>query len=150
MLRKAEEGAGPLGSAETGRFPPSLGWSSGPGPERAFYPGKARRLEVEWGRPREGPIPRVTVGAGPTGNVFGGSRKRGGARGAAPLATGPEAGEGRGEQSRIGLGAQPRSSRAWRLSWRLSWRRGLGPVRRPRGVLGGAGPLEGAGPGRGR
>ncbi|XP_017914700.1 PREDICTED: CD82 antigen isoform X1 [Capra hircus] len=42
MLRKAEEGAGPLGSAETGRFPPSLGWSSGPGPERAFYPGSSR------------------------------------------------------------------------------------------------------------
>lgn len=82
------------------------------------------------------------MGAGPTGSVLGGSRKRGGARGAAPLATGPEEGEGRGEQSRVGLGAQPRSSRAWRLSWR----RGLGRVRRPRGVLGGACPLEGAGP----
>lgn len=106
MLRKAEEGAGPLGSAETGRFPPSLGWSSGPGPERAFYPGKARRLEVEWGRPREGPIPRVTVGAGPTGSVLGGSRKRGGARGAAPLATGPEAG-GRPRRAEPGRAGSP-------------------------------------------
>lgn len=94
---------------------------------------------MEWGELREGPIPRVTVGAGPTG-VFWGEAVSGAGQGAQLLATGPEEGEGRGEQSRVRAGSPATFSRAWRLSWRQQ----LGRVRRPR-ACSGACPLEGGG-----
>lgn len=76
-----------------------------------------------WGRPREGPIPRVTVGAEPTKSVFGGSRKRGGARGTAPLATAPEAG-GRPRRAEPGWAGRPAT---FRQSLGAGLGAGLGP-----------------------
>ena len=134
MLRKAEEGAGPLGSTETGRGVEGGrgGWGVLPTHPRLELGAWARESFLSrqgpgagggWGRPREGPIPRVTMGAGPTGSVFEGSRKRGGARGTAPLATGLEAG-GRPRRAEPGRAGRPAT---FRQSLGAGLGAGLGP-----------------------